>query len=361
MAWRRQDGRGLKGERMRRRLGFGKATVEDIARAAGVSTATVSRVLNGSPLVRPELKARVGAQIEALGYVRHGAARTLASNRSHTIGAVVPTINNAIFAAGIEAFERRLEQAGYTLLLAVSNYSLDNELRQVRRLLEGGVDALMLIGNDHRDETFAMLERARVPHVATWSYDGAARCPNIGFDNRDAAMRIVDHLAGLGHRSIGMIAGMTDGNDRAAERLAGVRAALARRALPLPDRLVFERPYSIEAGREALSLFLKLEAPPTAIICGNDVLALGVLFEAIARGISVPDDLSVTGFDNLPLTAHVSPPLTTIDVPSTAMGEQAAGALLAMLQDTGEEIAGVLLEAPLLVRSTTGPAPNISF
>ena len=106
---------------------------------------------------------------------------------------------------------------------------------------------------------------------------------------------------------------------------------------------------------------MKLEAPPTAIICGNDVLALGVLFEVSARGITIPDDVSVTGFDNLPLTAHVSPPLTTIDVPSTAMGEQAAGALLAMLQDRGEEIAGVLLEAPLLVRSTTGPAPAVSL
>jgi transcriptional regulator with XRE-family HTH domain len=122
----------------------------DIARMAGVSTATVSRVLNGSPLVKPELRKRVEAVIAERGYFPHAAARALASNRTYTIGAVIPTLNNAIFAASVNAFERELHAADYTLLVAVSNYDLDMEAVQVRRLLERGVEGLLLIGNEHR-------------------------------------------------------------------------------------------------------------------------------------------------------------------------------------------------------------------
>lgn len=327
------------------------ATQADIAIAAGVSTATVSRVLNGSPLVRDSVRERVEAAMRQLGYLPHGAARALASNRSFTVGAAIPTLNNAIFAQGVNALERALQTAGYTLLLAISNYDPAVEALQIRRLIERGVDGLFLIGNAHTAETYETLRRAGLPAVNTWAYapdvDGL---PNIGFDNRVAAAAIVDHLVALGHRRIAMVAGVTAANDRAAERVAGVRAALARHGLA-PARIV-ERRYGIADGRAALATLLAEACDATAIVCGNDVIALGVLFEAQARGIAVPGALSITGFDNLPLTEHVVPGLTTIDVPARAMGERAAAALLKAID--GHPIVGDRLDAPLLVRGTTG-------
>lgn len=331
------------------------ATQADIAAAAGVSTATVSRVLNRSPLVRAAVRERVEEAMSRLGYLPHGAARALASNRSFTVGAAIPTLNNAIFAQGINALERALQAAGYTLLLAISNYDPAIEALQIRRLIERGVDGLFLIGNDHAPDAYETIRRAGLPAVNTWAYapteDGHA---NIGFDNRVAAAAVVDHLVALGHRRIAMVAGITAGNDRAADRVAGVRSALARHGLA-PARVV-ERPYAIADGRAALAELLDGGAGATAIVCGNDVIALGVLFEAQARGIAVPGALSITGFDNLPLTEHVAPGLTTIDVPAQTMGERAAAALLAAIG--GGPIAGERLDAPLLVRGTTGPPPS---
>ncbi|HVZ51997.1 MAG TPA: LacI family DNA-binding transcriptional regulator [Pseudolabrys sp.] len=330
----------------------------DIARMAGVSTATVSRVLNGSPLVKPELRERVEAVMTQRGYFPHAAARALASNRTYTIGAVIPTLNNAIFAASINAFERELQAADYTLLVAVSNYDLDMEAVQVRRLLERGVEGLLLIGNDHRDAVYKMLRRAGVVSVNTWAFDPQQRQPNIGFSNRDAAFALVDHLLALGHRRIGMIAGIADGNDRARDRLDAVRERLGRHGLALEPKSTMEIPYSIAEARAALARLAEQNALPTALICGNDVIALGVLFEALERGIAVPGRLSITGFDNLPLTEHIRPAITTIVVPAQEMGDAAALAILAAIE-SGKRIRSRELSAPLLVRETTGPPARV--
>ncbi len=141
------------------------ASQADVARAAGVSTASVSRVLNDSPLVRPEARARIEAAMQKLNYIPHSAARTLAMNRSATLGAVIPTLNNALFARGINAFERAARRQGHTLLLSVHNYDLDEEVRLVRTMIARGVDGLMLIGNTHRPEVFEMLRAAGTRHV----------------------------------------------------------------------------------------------------------------------------------------------------------------------------------------------------
>ena len=151
--------------------------LQDIAAAAGVSTATVSRVLNSPVDVRPALREKVETQIRALGYVRHGAARALASARSHTIGAVIPTLESAIFASGVNAVEKRLTAAGYTLLLAVTNYDLEHEYEQVKALIERGVDGMILVGRDHDVDTLNMLERQRCPFITTWTYTDDALHP----------------------------------------------------------------------------------------------------------------------------------------------------------------------------------------
>jgi LacI family transcriptional regulator len=332
-------------------------TQTDIARLAGVSTATVSRVLNASPLVRPALRARVEGVIAELGYFPHAAARALASRRSYTMGAVIPTLNNAIFAACINAFERALQEGGYTLLVAVSHYDQTAEITQVKRLVERGVEGVLLVGNAHSARVYEMLERAGIPYVNTWAFDPRLRRPNIGFSNREAAFLLVDHLVALGHRRIGMIAGITEGNDRARDRLNAVRERLAEKGLALDPDATMEADYSIREGRAALARLAEAGRLPTALIGGNDVIALGLLFEARDRDIEVPGRLSITGFDNLPLTEHVRPSITTIDVPAVAMGSGASAALLAALE-RGRRPRSRKLDAPLLIRDTTAPPPR---
>lgn len=341
--------------RMGRNEGRRAPTQADIARAANVSTATVSRVLNDSPLVRPDVRKRVEQQIKKLGYFPHGAARALASNRSFTIGAVIPTLGNAIFANSVNALEARLAESNYTLLLAVSNYSPEAEAIQVRRLLERGIDGLMLIGNDHPPETYKALERAGTVYVNTWNYDPSQGHPNIGFSNRTAMAELADHIVALGHTSIGMLAGITAGNDRAYDRLEGLRDALAGHGIALEDWATREVPYSIPIARAATAELIENGRLPTALLCGNDVIALGVLFEAAARGIRIPEDLSVAGFDNLPLVEHIRPALTTVNIPTDEMGSLAADVLLEALA-TGSSPRSIDLGASLLVRETTGPA-----
>lgn len=332
--------------------------LQDIATAAGVSTATVSRVLNSPAEVRPVLRERVEAQIRALGYVRHGAARALASARSHTIGAVIPTLESAIFASGVNAIENRLAAAGYTLLLAVTNYDLEHEYKQVQALIERGIDGIILVGREHHEDTLNLLARQGCPFVTTWTYGAEAPYPCVGFDNTGAARRITEHLLDLGHEKIGVIAGITAGNDRARERIDGVTAALKSRRLKFRRRALIEKPYEVSEGRDAFHTLMQLpdEARPTAIFCGNDVLAVGAMLEAQHMGIRVPEDVSIVGFDDLPLAAHLSPGLTTVHVPSRRMGEHAAEYLLRCIAGETPE---PLNELPtdIMVRGTSAPPP----
>jgi LacI family transcriptional regulator len=328
--------------------------ISDVAVLAGVSTATVSRCLNAPASVRTELRERVGAAVRQLGYVPHGAARALASQRSKTIGAVIPTFNNAIFASGVHALQRRLSEAGYTLLLACSDYDQENELRQIETLVTRGVDGVMLVGEAHDARVYQLLAAKTLPYVNTWIYGAASVHPCVGFDNRDAAHRLARYVIDIGHTEIAMIAGITAHNDRAAERVEGVRQALEERGLGFsPDRLI-ESPYNIADGGLALRQVMGSARPPTAVICGNDVLAFGALFEAQRSGIEVPARLSITGFDDLELAAQLNPPLTTMRVPTIEMGRRAAEYLLARLDERPTQKC-VALEVGLTVRGTTAP------
>lgn len=334
-----------------------RPVLADVARLAQVSTASVSRVLNAPDTVRPATRNRVLAAIDQLGYVLDGAARALKSGRVRSIGAVVPTLDNAIFASAINALQRRLAQRDFTLLVASSDYDADEELREARALLVRGVDGMVLVGASHAPALYRLLSQKQLPWVHTWTHRASDEAASIGFDNHAAARRTVDYLVGLGHREIAMVAGITTDNDRAAERVAGVGDALADHGLSLPPARLLQRHYDVREGREAAGTLLDAPDPPSAIICGNDLLAMGVLFEAQARGIPVPGQLSIIGFDDLPIASALVPALTTVHVPAVEMGRRAADYLL-------ERIGGqtpplhTALEADLIVRGTTAPPPR---
>lgn len=345
-----------KKRRIRRQTGeVAPVSLADVARAAGVSTASVSRAINSPDKVRAEMRGRIEAAIEDLGYIPSGAARALATRQSRAIGAIVPTLDDAIFATGINALQRRLAQLGYTLLVASSEYDWDQEVTEAQALLAHGVEGLMLVGEAHDPRLYRLLDIKRTPFVNSWTYRADAPYPCIGFDNRQAAYRLTRYLLDLGHRDIGMIAGITRRNDRAVGRLAGVREALGEHGLSLPAHRVVEQSYGVRQGRDGLRALLDTgHGRPTAVVCGNDVLALGALLECQATGVGVPGQLSITGFDDLRISAHLQPALTTVCVPSAEMGARAAEFLVARL--AGERVLShAEVETSLVVRGTTAP------
>lgn len=334
-----------------------KVLLKDVAAGAQVSVTTASRALSQPQKVRPETLARIQASAQRLGYLANGAARALRSRRTRLIGAVLPTLDYAIYSAQIEALQRTLNHSGYSLLVTSSGYARQAEFEQARTLVERGVEGLVLIGDVHHPALITMLTENGIPFVNTYVYHAGGGDACVGFDNVAVVGKVVRHLVDLGHTRIAMVAGITHDNDRASGRVVGVRSALASYGLGLAPDYLIEKPYTVAAGREALRALMALPLPPTAVFCASDVLAFGVLVECARQGVSVPQSLSVVGFDNLEFCAHFPPGMTTIGVPARQMGEGAARYLIARLAGESGN-ACVELEAALILRGTTAPPPN---
>jgi LacI family transcriptional regulator len=326
--------------------------MDDVARAAGYSTATVSRVLNKSTSVAEKTRRAVMRAMEDLDYVPDSAARTLVTQSSRTIGVIVPTIENMTYAIGISALQQRLRQSGFTLLISTSAYDLDLEFQEANTLVARGVDGIMLVGGIHHPELFKLLEARGVAYVITWVLD--EKLPSIGFDNKESGARIANYLIGLGHSNIAVIASMSKTNDRAAARVTGIREALAMSKLPFPEGHIIQGLGSIGEGKAAVRALIAMEPMPTAVICLNDTLAFGAFLEARRHGISIPRDLSIVGFDDLDYAAELSPSLTTVRIPAAEMGSAAAEYLLARI---AKRPTAHMIEIPanLIVRDSTCP------
>ncbi len=325
-------------------------TLNDVARQAGVSTATVSRCLNDPKRVVEATRKRVLSAVDALGYTPNFAARVMAAKRSFTIGAIIPTMENAIFARGLQAFQEELHLHGYTLLVSSSAYQPEAEEEQIRNLVARGADGLLLIGHDREERVIDYLASQKMPVVVAWSFHSTSKMPSVGFDNRQAMRALAEDVIQLGHTRISVISGITKGNDRARLRVEGVRDALQSHGLR-PDGLeILEMPYEIESGAEAFRRLMALKQQPTAIMCGNDVLAVGAIRQAEVMGLRVPDDVSITGFDDIELARIVNPGLTTVHVPHRDMGRQAAQALIGVIE--GKTPTSVRLDTEIISRGS---------
>lgn len=333
-----------------------RPTLQDVAIFASVSTATVSRALNDPDKVGKAARDRITLAITTLGYTPNFGARALATNQTNTVGAIIPTLSNAMFASGVQAFQEVLAEAGVTLLIATSSYDPHNELRQIKSLVSQGASGLLLIGNDRLDETRSYLATRRTPHVISWCYHDDASQFCVGFDNYAAAYDATKRVLAHGHNRIGIITGDCTTNDRARERRDGTVAAVA--AIPEAQIIqVIQAPYRIDAGRQAGDALLKLSAPPTAIICGNDVLAAGAMVAARNLKLTIPEDVSIVGFDDIGLASVVTPAMTTVRVPQIEMG-RAAAALLLDLVAGKPNLEGMLLSTQFIARGSLGPAPK---
>lgn len=315
-------------------------TLDDVARQAGVSTATVSRCLNSPERVVEKTRERVMSAVEQLGYTPNFGARVMAAKRTFTIGAIIPTMENAIFARGLQAFQEELHRRGYTLLVSSSAYQPKIEEEQIRALVSRGADGLLLIGHDRDPEVYSYLQAREIPVLSAWVYLPDSGQPTVGFDNRESMRALAQQVIDYGHRRISLISGITKGNDRAAARMAGLRDALAANGLDPGAMPVIETPYEIENGAVAFQTLMQAATPPTVVMCGNDVLAAGALRGAREMGLSVPGNVSITGFDDIELARIVTPQITTVHVPHREMGRKAAIALIDMVEKrgTGETI-----------------------
>ncbi len=340
----------------RTRNGSGRVKLAEVAREANVSTATVSRAFNEPSKVSEEVRERVFQAARALNWIPDAAGKALASSKTHIAGAIIPTLDNEIFASQISGMQSVFSKHDFTLLLGCSNYDPQEGLRQARAMLARGVEAISIVGEDHPPELFEALQFRGVPYVVTYSYREGSSHPCIGFDNYAAFCTIVENLLSLGHRRFGAIFQPVENNDRASARLQAVRDTLSRAGITLEDRHCLIGPSTMAFGGECLRNLMGREDRPTAIVCGNDNIALGALVAAGQIGISAPTDFSITGFDDLEMASHFHPALSTMKVNNHEIGVEAARQLIAVLKGERDRPMPVPVAPQLKLRESTGHA-----
>jgi len=287
--------------------------------------------MNSPDRVQKNTRDRVMAAVRELGYFPNFGARALMAKHTNTIGVIIPTMENAVFARGIQAFQEALREKGVALFIASFSYQESLEAEQIRTLTARGADGLLLIGHHRSEDLYQFLANRDVPVLCAWVYDAAEPRLSIGFNNREAMKGLAEAVLEKGHQSIGVISADQQSNDRARERVSGIRDAIQDAGLS-PDALqLIETPYGIENGAVAFQDFMSRPNAPTVIMCGNDVLATGALHGAKKMGLRVPDDISITGFDDIELASIADPGLTTVHVPHREMGKRAAQMLIDMV------------------------------
>lgn len=337
-----------------------KPTLKDVARAAGVHTGTASRALNPETrhLVNADTVRKVQRATEALGYLINPIARSLKTSRSMTIGMIIPDITNPIFPPMARGVEAVVEQAGYTALIVNSDGDLARERNRVNSLRARQVDGLIFATARRKHPLLSELHDARVPVVLIGRRTEGLDLPSVAPDDEAGVTTAVRHLVGLGHRDIACISGPMD-TSQGVVRQRAFHGTMRELGVPTRDELTVEADaWTIEGGREAaLELFGRHAGRFTAVVAGNDLVALGCMDVLAQRGLRCPDDVSVIGFNNTPMMERLSPPLTTIAVPHYDVGVEAARLLLEAIKDFDRTPRSLLLPVTLVERGSTARAP----
>ena len=341
-------------------------TRDDVARRAGVSVATVSYVLNRGPRpVSEEKRRRVLAAVAELGYRPNEIARSLRVRRTHIRGLVLPTSANPYFAALSHAIEEAAARHGYQVVVSNAAEDTAREAAQIEALLRLQVDGLLWIPADVRGAE-RRGDGTALPAIPTVLVDRALPAPDgspphefVGADNAGGGRLAGEHVLALGHRRVAYLAGPAN-HYHAQQRLRGFRRALAGAGVKVPDRLIAYGNFDFASGAAHAARWCALPAPerPTAIVCGNDAMAIGALAAIHQAGLRVPDDVSVVGYDDIPQAAYTVPPLTTVAQPVDQMGALAVERLLRRIEGpaSAPETPDGLLPVRLMVRKSTGPA-----
>ena len=334
-----------------------RVSIKDIAKAAGVSHSTVSRALSDSPLVKAETKARIQRLAQEMGYSPDAIARSLVTQRTHTVGVVVTTITDPFVAEVVQGVEDAAQENGYSVILASSASEPERELAAVEMLRAKRVDGVIVTSSRVGALYLEHLERIGVPVVLVNNHNeqSGRYTFSVSVDNQHGGHLATTHLIQRGHRRIGYVSGPADHSDDA-ERLAGYRQALDVAGVPFDPALVVPGSGRLDGGVRALRTLARLAEPPTAVFCYNDMTAIGLISAARPAGLSVPEDLAVIGFDDIPLAAHVYPTLTTVAQPQRDMGRQAMDMALALMatDDATAPFSDVVIKGKLVVRASSG-------
>ncbi len=327
-------------------------TIIDVAKEAGVSFATVSRVLNDGVNVKPEKRERVQRAIKRLGYTTNLQARSLRGGRSQLIGLLVRDLGTAYIGEIIRGVDSELAENKYDVMLYTTHRRQTKENEYVTALTRGMTDGLLLVLPRHPAGYLKTLRQRKFPYVLIDHQGIDERGPAVGAANRAGAYDATRYLLALGHRRIGFITGSMD-LGCAQERLDGYRAALQDHGVAADAELVREGNFQQPGGFQAAMELMNLPHAPTAIFGSNDVMAFGVMEAARERGKKIPDDISIIGFDDIPQAAQVHPPLTTIRQPLEEMGRRAVRMLLEIIQNPDQAAAKIELPTELVVREST--------
>lgn len=332
-----------------------RVDIVSVAKAANVSPSTVSRYFNHPELVKLVTRRRIETAVRKQGYIRNRAAQTIHGIRSGTIGVIVPTLDHAIFAEVVQSFSDTVAEQGFTILLASHGYDQQREYAILRKMLEHRVDGIVLTGLDHDEAVFRLINSQTIPSILMWNYADDARYPSIGSDNKSAGAMIAEHLLSQGHRDIACMFPPTHGNDRAHARFLAVMQTLKGAGVSVPDHWQLTTLYSISDSKQDTLKLLNRADRPTAIICGNDILATGALYGAAAAGLRVPDDISITGIGDFKGSAEIEPSLTTVRIPAKRIGYEAGLALSSAIINPGSVKTGLHCKPKLMIRSSSRP------
>jgi DNA-binding LacI/PurR family transcriptional regulator len=330
-------------------------SIKDVARAAKVSHPTVSRALRNSRLVKPETAARIRRIASEMGYRPSAVARSLVTRRTQTIGVVVTHISDPFVAGVVGGIEDVANQYGYSVFLANSNANPEREVKVVQSFHERRVDGIVVTASRVGALYIPMLAEMKVPIVLIDNQHPGDFVHSVMIDNIKASRLATQHLIGLGHRRIAYL-GDQFGFNSDTERFSGYRQALERADLPFLPQLVAHGNGSADGGIVAMQTLLSLKPKPTAVFCYNDMSALGALRTIYDYGLGVPQDISLVGFDDLPIASYTYPRLTTIRQPKEQMGRMAMESLLKILAGTASKT-NILFEGELIVRDSSS-APN---
>jgi LacI family transcriptional regulator len=328
------------------------STIKEVAREAGVSVATVSRVFNEKGPIKEETRRRILEVALRLGYAPHAMARSLITKKTGTLGILLPDLYGEFFSEVIRGIDLAARRSGYHLLVS-SSHSDRSEVEAVLRALRGRVDGLIVMSPEADARAIEVNLPGTLPIVLLNCRVEGTAFDSINIDNYGGAAAMIRHLAGLGHRRIAHVRG-APGNNDAWERLLGYREAL-QSLIPDTEEIVIEGDFSEDSGCLAGREILLLEPRPTAVFAANDAMAIGLLYAFQEAGVRVPDDIAVAGFDDIPIARFLTPPLTTVGVAIADLGARAIQRLLqAMSHGETRERQHEVLPTTLVIRGSCG-------
>ena len=328
------------------------ATIKDVAREAGVSVATVSRVFNDSELVSVDTRRTVRDVAARLNYWPHGGARSLITSRTYAVGVLLPDMYGEFFSEIIRGIDLAARREGLHLLVS-SSHAESAELVAAMRSMRGRIDGLIVMAPDVEQPVGTQVCGGQFPVVLLDPGFDAEECDTIAIANHDGARAMVGHLLALGHRRIATVTG-PERNIDARQRLAGYRAALGAAGAEADPELEIAGDFTERSGYEAVGRLLRLAPRPTAVFVGNDYMAIGVLGALSDAGIRVPGEIAVTGFDDIAMARYLNPSLTTVHVDMLQLGERAVGRLLDIQREPGGPRRHETLPTTMVVRGSCG-------